>query len=439
MPFIRGRIIPELESTGRTKRTLDVLLWLKDAERPSTLKIFDELEQLRAYLNHFDLPTCLIRILIPTGDPKTISVMNKTGVSTLTVESVRDFSRISKPVLDKLIDDLKAPAATALACDADCIITDIMEWLPYIEDFGKLGIFLTSPDLLLRQSEIFVRGHDVPWAFSYKAWFETWTGFYHLSESQMFQPGMNLLNLCLTKGVSSPALEIARSLVYNRLENLCFTRDRLLFYEMQQAVATRHKWKRQQFSSEVAYYLNHYYLLLYGAFDHVAVLVNALFNLGVNEKRAGARNPEFLSALKAKLPRLHALFEEPEHTSFISRIGAVRHQAAHRAVVTPQMVVQEPDHEPTVAELDEDIRKAGLEDVLNLFPSGPSREHFREMMRNNARMARYQRETLMENVLLIELEGKWCFIHPLTDTAWNFDRCLRFLDDVFAECSAALP
>jgi hypothetical protein len=60
------------------------------------------------------------------------------------------------------------------------------------------------------------------------------------------------------------------------------------------------------------------------------------------------------------------------------------------------------------------------------------------MMRNNARTARYECETLMENVLLIELEGKWCFIRPLVDTAWNFDRCLHFLDDVFAECSATL-
>lgn len=374
MPLVRGRVIPEVESSGRAKKTLDVLLWLKDPEKQDTLGILDELEQLRAYLNYFQPPICLIRILIPKTDPKTIAIVNRIGVSSQTVELVEDPPRISKPVRDILSEDLRKLAATALACDADCVATDVAEWFPYIEDLEKLGLLLTSPDLLLRQCEIFVRGHDVPWAFSCKAWFQTWTAFYHLSESRPFEAGMNLLNVCVRKGIRSGTLEIARSLVYNRLENLSFTRDRLLFYEMQQAVAKRQQWKRQQFFSEVAYYLNHYYLLLYGAFDHVAVFVNGLFNLGLNERRVSARNPEFLGALKTKFPKMHAVFDKSEHTSFISRIGAVRHQAAHRAVVTPLKVVQQPDHEPTVDELDEDIRKAGWEDVLNLFPRGPSRE-----------------------------------------------------------------
>jgi len=44
----------------------------------------------------------------------------------------------------------------------------------------------------------------------------------------------------------------------------------------------------------------------------------------------------------------------------------------------------------------------------------------------------------MEDVILVELDGQWCFIHPLTDTWWNFKRCKIFLDDVFSECSKAL-
>jgi hypothetical protein len=151
MPFIRGKIIPEVESTGRTKRAFDALLWLKDAERPSTLNTFDELEQLRAYLNHFDPPICAIRILIPAADQKTRAIMNDIGVAALSVESVRDLSRISKPLLGKLSEELRTVAATALACDADCVIADTREWFPYAEEFEKLGIFLTSPALLLRQ------------------------------------------------------------------------------------------------------------------------------------------------------------------------------------------------------------------------------------------------------------------------------------------------
>jgi hypothetical protein len=222
------------------------------------------------------------------------------------------------------------------------------------------------------------------------------------------------------------------------LGDICFTRDRLLFYEIQQAASKRAHWKRQCFSTEIAYYLNFYYLLLFGTFDHAAVFVNALLNLGIKEKRVAARNHEFLAALKAKAPKLHAIFDNQDHKAFITKVAAIRHVAAHRGVITPTKVVQEPDHEPTNDELDQDIRDAGLEDVLLMFPSGKLRDSFRDMMRTNARMARYEQETLMEDVLLVEVDGKWGWIKPLLDTPWNFDRCMHFLEDVFTQYSGAL-
>jgi hypothetical protein len=249
---------------------------------------------------------------------------------------------------------------------------------------------------------------------------------------------LRFLKFCQDKRASSDSVEIGRSLIYNRLDQLCFTRDRLLFYEMQQAAARRVQWKRQRFSAEVAYYLNFYYLLLYGAFDHAAVLVNSLLNLGVDPKRASARNPEFLKLLNARAPSVYKVFQNPTHMAFINRVAAVRHTAAHRGVIMPTKVFQKQDREPTVAELDEDIQKAGLDWIANRFPPGPERDQFREMLRNNARMARYEQQTLMEDVILVELDGKWSFIHPLTDTWWNFKCCKAFIDDVFSECTKVL-
>ncbi len=367
-----------------------------------------------------------------------ISIMRGIGIDVTPITKSTDISTIGTAIRDQLDGQLQIVAATALACDADCVVTDAAEWLPYIREFEKLGLLLTTPDFVLRYSEIFVRGHDVPWAFAYKAWFTTWTASYQLSEAWTFKPGMEFLALCQTKGADSEAVEAGRSLVYNRLGDLSFTRDRLLFYEMQQAVSRRAQWKRQKFSSEIAYYLNFYYLLLYGAFDHAAVLVSGLLGLGIPSRRVGARSPEFLKALRAKSPEVYAVFENPAHTEFINRVATVRHTTAHRGMVTPGKVVQKPDHEPTVDELDDDIRKAGLDRCLGLFPPGQARDQFRDTLRSNARMARYERETLMEDVILVELNGKWVYIHPLTDTWWNFRRCKAFLDEVFVACSKAI-
>lgn len=435
MPLVRGTIVPETESTGRVKRTLDVLLWLTHPENRSTIALFDELEQLRAYLNHFRPPICSIRLLIPMDDRQTAAVMASLEIGTEAVSKCEDTACVTKLIRDQLDKDLQTIAATAIACDADCVVTDAAGWLAYVEEFDKLGILLTSPEFLLHYAEVFVRGHDLPWAFAYKVWSEPWIAFYQLSEERTFAPGLRFLKLCEDKGANRDALDTGRSLIFNRLGDLCFTRDRLLFYEMQQAAAKRARWKRQRFSAEIAYYLNFYYLLLYGAFDHAAVLVNGLLKPGINERRVGARNPEFLTVLKAKAPAVHAVFEKPEHVEFMNRVAAIRHVAAHRGVITPKLVVQELDHEPTVEELDDDIHKAGLDWIVTRLRSGAEQERFREMLRSNALWARYEQQTLMEDVILVELSGKWCFIHPLTDTCWNFNRCKLFLDDVFSECS----
>ena len=63
--------------------------------------------------------------------------------------------------------------------------------------------------------------------------------FYTLSERNTFQDAFRFLEVCHKKQIDAGARETARMLVHNRLPNLCFTRDRLLFYDLQQAAAAK--------------------------------------------------------------------------------------------------------------------------------------------------------------------------------------------------------
>ena len=224
-------------------------------------------------------------------------------------------------------------------------------------------------------------------------------------------------------------------MVYNRLANLCFTRDRLLFCEIQRLAAKRAGWKRQGFGFEIAYYLNFNYLLIYGTFDHAALFVSQLLNLGLAPRQVGATYKEFLEALEKKSASLHAVFTQGAHKAFMERIGALRHFAAHRGSLQPTTVVEKLEREPTLAELDADIEASGLQDIINMLPDGEVREGLREMARTNARWARYEKRTVLEDVVPIELDSKFGFIRPHYDTGWNFDRVMAFLDDVFRGCS----
>jgi hypothetical protein len=312
------------------------------------------------------------------------------------------------------------------------------EWLPWVEDTDKLGFLLTDCSFLLPYAEVFSRGHDVPWSFRYKSWNAPWTAFYTLAEEDTFKPGLEVLQRAYRTRASSDAQETGRILVHNRLPNLCFTRDRLLFYEIQRLVAKRRGWKRQLFTFEIAYSLNFYYLLIYGAFDHVSQFLNQLFQLGVPTKQVGATYRSFLDELNKKSPALFAIFTEKRNKEFIERIGYLRHFAAHRGSLMPADVFERLEKEPTDAELDADIRQAGLDYILEGLAAGEDRDRFREMLRTNARMARYEKSKMLEGVVFVELTGRSGFIQPHLDTTWNFSRLLSFLNSIFAECSRFL-
>ena len=436
MPLIRGRILPETELSGRTKRLLDVLLWMGEPH-DSDLRALDELEVLRTYLHSIRPFEAQIRLWVPEHHAKTINALKAAAIE-FSVVVAKQAQEEVRELLMGADYELADAASTAQAIDADCLATNHPSWFPFIEEVQKLSILLTDCGLLLPYSEIFVRGYDIPWAFQHKIWNAPWTVFYQLAEQRTFKLGLDLLHKAFQKEASADAQETGRALVYNRLANLCFTRDRLFFYEIQRLAAKRAGWKRQRFALEIAYFLNFYYLLIFGSFDHAALFVSQLLNLGLPPRQVGATYKGFLELLEKKSPSLHSLFTTDPNKSFIDRIGALRHFAAHRGSLMPTSVVKKPDREPTVEELDADIRADGLNDIINMLPEGEAREGFLEMARTNARCARYQKETVFEDVVPIELDGKFGFIHPHLDTDWNFARTMVFLNEIFKECSTIL-
>lgn len=279
----------------------------------------------------------------------------------------------------------------------------------------------------------------MPWSCDLKTFGLTWTAFYHIAEQQTFASGMDFLHLAQQKKVSARTFDAGRTLIYNRLPNICFTRDRLLFYEIQRLASLRAKWARQRFAFEIAYYLNFYYPLIYGGFDHAALLVNSCLQLGLPEKKVGATYSGFLDVLKANNAPLHAIFTDTKHVDFISRIGMLRHYAAHRGSLMPTQIVDQPDTEPTNDELDADIAAAGLDATLLLHPPGEARDSWREILRYNAKMARYEKGKVIDGVVPIEQDGKLLgFIQPRNDTEWNFRHFMSFLNQVVFELANAL-
>ncbi len=435
MPNVRGRFLPEVESTGRLKKCLDVLLW-GNYWTKENLADLDEIEVLREYLRSIRPSFCGIRILVPAKNAGTAEVLGKLDVKFLSVETINATPETSKLIADKELADA---VQTTLACDVDALVVTNLEWLPFAEELDDRGLLLTDTGFLKYYCEIFVRGHDVPWAFGTKIWGLTWNGFYHMTEQRTLSVGMDFLYEAQKKKLNAEAQETGRSLVHNRLPNICFTRDRLLFYEIQKMVAQRAKWKRQEFAFEIGYYLNFYYPLIFGGFDHVALLVNQCLQLGIAEKNVGATYQSFLDALSAKDAALHAIFTDAKQVEFVKRIGYLRHYASHRGSLAPGKLLEKPDKELADDEVDAMITEAGMDDMLMYLPVGETRESFRQSLRFNFRMTHYEKAgKLVDGVVPIVIDGKPGFIRPANDTEWNFRKFLLFMNRVLTELKTRL-
>jgi hypothetical protein len=167
------------------------------------------------------------------------------------------------------------------------------------------------------------------------------------------------MNRLTSEGQASSMVETVRSLLFNRLPHVCYSRDQLLFYLLQREAELRSGANRRPFAFELNYHLNFHYILVYGALDHAAMVVNEVCQLGLRPKQVGASYDSFQKKLEASFPTLHSIFSGSETTKIVARLGQLRHLTAHRGSINPATFIQIPDREPTNEELDAYLSETG--------------------------------------------------------------------------------
>ncbi|HMD42696.1 MAG TPA: hypothetical protein VKH45_06450, partial [Candidatus Acidoferrum sp.] len=72
------------------------------------------------------------------------------------------------------------------------------------------------------------------------------------------------------------------------------------------------------------------------------------------------------------------------------------------------------------------------------MPKGELRDTMVSMVRNNFKMAHYEKGKVIDGVVFIEIDGKKSFIVPLNDTSWNFRKFTVFMNEVLSELGKAI-
>lgn len=430
MATIRGRFIPELENGMPMRRRLRVLFWIEQFAR-GTSHVLD-IDLLRLHLDHDLGGPCRIELLVPDNYASLIAEARSLNLPVSLVAP----GPPAKEIVGEIDDlSLRSAIATGQMHDSDYIVVpnDLLPYIDAVEEHFHIG--LVDPSFLLKCVEVFVRGFDVAWSFADPVLNQTFNTLYQCSERlETFEPGFTLMNLLGSTHQDSTTMDAGRTLIFNRIVNLCYSRDKLLFYSLQREAALRLKAKRQTFAQELAYYLNFYYLLLYGAFDHAALLVNGVCHLGLDKRDVGATYKSFLKGLETSSPALHAIFIDTSTIELLDRVGALRHYAAHRGSIAPSKLVEKPDKELTDQEVDAYIRRAGQSGWMLNLPDSPRKTMLLGMLRSNTRAEILEENTIAKDVVFVEIKGKDYMMHPLTDTTWNFRRTTNFLHRVFDQC-----
>ncbi len=151
MPFVRGRLLPDLESAGPTRGAFDILLWGNEWSRRNAADL-DEVEVLGEYLRSLRPGICEIRLLVPDSHHNTAELLRTLNIRFAQVPTSRAPENAASGIYP---EELDAAARTAVGSDADVLVVTNTHWFPYIDEIDKLGLLLTDTGFLKRQCERF--------------------------------------------------------------------------------------------------------------------------------------------------------------------------------------------------------------------------------------------------------------------------------------------
>lgn len=400
MPSIFGKIYPEIKSSGLLSYELKLLI--QPDSLSNTIKLLEEILVLKAYLG--DIEGCPIKI-------KTLMVKDDNSEKyNLIVDEVVEASG---PRPEDLIK-------TGELLDVDILATEdpsFKESKPEENSPFFISTFTNSK----KEIEIFVKGHEVPWAFSQPIWAMPWGAFHSMTD----ELGKKASDLYASKfqraGLDAETIEIIRSLLLNRLANICYTRDKLLFYVQQRRFAKRKGWDGQDFTFEASYYLCHYYLLLWGAVDQLSRILNGALRMGVARfTEVNVLNEKFLKQLKSISPELAKLFETEDFMNWAIQLRRSRHHTAHQGSIILSPILEKSEKELTQEELQTEAEKTEAWTLMKRNLPAQAFEWYQATLKQQIQIGRLR--VMVEDAMVInDTKDKQRYVfRPLGNIEWDF-------------------
>jgi hypothetical protein len=328
--------------------------------------IFNLIHDLRLVQPRID-----IDILLPTYLASSESLL-QADVMNLSVKQISKSERplsfelddsIVKAILDrfkKKTDEIGRELALlglSESLQADGIVTesDILLDRQYAI-YQHHAIRIIPFDELADVVEVIAHGNSVFWSVSNperRLGFDVFYQLAHWKNARYFKWHEKVRSRISDRDLA----ENLHSALLNRHSYVLYSRDMIRFYELQREYYRR-SGLFQSFGMALGYYVNTFYLMLWGMLDQLAVIAKYARNLKVDEKYCGINSDRFWKEFITHEPELTALVKSRKIDDWIKVMADMRHHAAHKVIKIPTpLLADTEDSKKTNGQILEEIKK----------------------------------------------------------------------------------
>lgn len=408
----RPLIVPAINSSGHFSHTLNILFDLRKAQ--NTMNFFlEEVNNLSMNISQ-DSPV-KINLLIPS----LYEELEFENIESLPFNDSLSYEKNVQNYSDKI----------------DLLVT---EDKTLVETFKKASFEVKNIKDAMEFIEIFLKGNDYPWSFAHKVYNHPWTTFY-LTSDETGKEGYKKYEEATKVNVDKDSLNILRYLLLNRLGNLLFTRDRLLFYVQEKRRAKIRGWKRQDYNFELSYYLGYYYLLISGGLDQLAMVVKEILALDISaEEKIDIRlfDEKFLAKVNTKSLTIRRIFDE-EFQEWYKGLRLRRNFIAHEGSLTLTELVEEPDEGFDDKKIEKEVERQMDWTFLSQVAAPNELKEYKEWVRGLVKLQQYR--VVAEDIFVVSSKAtkknkrKTFIFKPLLLITSDHDRFKRIMFEAVKE------
>lgn len=414
-PLKYGKLIGEINDTTLLSQRFCVLIDIQ--VNKELIKTLEKLCTLRDYLNELADSSVKLEIYLSPGLSRYVPGMLQIPIVPL-VDNDKDF--------DSQICEV------AVKMDADVIVSESTNSDFEMQKKDSQRLITGNAVHAIKQAEIFVRGHEIPWACDEPAWNMPWGSFYTMCESSGRQAWHTYSSLLPTNSLSAEAKEVLRSLLLNRFISICYTRDKLLFYRQQRSYAKRNGFTKQDYKFEVGYNLTNYYFLFWAGIDQLSLIINDLLKLGFNGLGTNIANQKFIDAIFCKNKEIGRIIIKKEYSEWLKKLRTIRHFVAHQGNITLSYLMAVPENEPSDEEIEEEVKKHPYARSIALFPE-ELQGTFWEMLKQQVKISKYEKTS--DEAMIFDEKGSRYICFPYKDVELDF----KIFENLIMEVLAQVP